>query len=40
MIDHRLRSMPVIDSNQRLAGIISREDVMRAWQRSTGAGHR
>jgi len=40
MIDHRLRSMPVIDSNQRLAGIISREDVMRALQRSTGAGHR
>ena len=40
MIDHRLRSMPVIDSNQRLAGIISREDVMRALRRSTGAGHR
>jgi CBS-domain-containing membrane protein len=40
MIDHRLRSMPVIDSNQRLAGIVSREDVMRALRRSTGAGHR
>jgi CBS domain-containing protein len=33
MVDHRLRSMPVIDSDQRLAGIISREDVMRALQR-------
>jgi CBS-domain-containing membrane protein len=33
MVDHRLRSMPVIDSDQRLAGLISREDVMRALQR-------
>jgi CBS-domain-containing membrane protein len=33
MIDHRLRSMPVIEGDQRLAGIISREDVMRALQR-------
>lgn len=33
MIDHRIRSMPVIDNDQRLAGIISREDVMRALQR-------
>lgn len=33
MIDHRIRSMPVIDSDQRLAGIISREDVMRALRR-------
>jgi CBS domain-containing protein len=33
IVDHRLRSMPVIDSDQRLAGIISREDVMRALQR-------
>jgi len=32
MVDHRLRSMPVIDSDQRLAGVISREDVMRALQ--------
>jgi CBS domain-containing protein len=37
MIDHRIRSMPVIDRDQRLAGIISREDVMRALQQcSTG----
>ena len=33
MVDHRLRSLPVIDSDQRLAGMISREDVMRALQR-------
>ena len=36
MVDHRLRSMPVIDIDQRLAGIISREDVMRALRRCTG----
>jgi CBS-domain-containing membrane protein len=29
MVDHRMRSIPVLDA-QRLAGIISREDVMRA----------
>jgi CBS domain-containing protein len=33
MVDHRLRSMPVIDGDQRLAGMLSREDVMRALQR-------
>ena len=33
MVDHRLRSMPVIDADQRLAGMISREDVMGALQR-------
>jgi CBS domain-containing protein len=32
MVDHRLRSMPVINSDQRLVGMISREDVMRALQ--------
>ena len=36
MVDHRIRSMPVIDNDQRLAGIISREDVVRALQRSVG----
>lgn len=36
MVDHRIRSMPVIDGDQRLAGIISREDVVRALQRSVG----
>jgi CBS domain-containing protein len=38
MVDHRLRSMPVIDSNQRLVGIISREDVMGALQRCAAVG--
>jgi CBS domain-containing protein len=33
MVDHRIRSMPVIDDDQRLAGVISREDVMCALQR-------
>jgi CBS domain-containing protein len=30
MVEHRLRSVPVIDGDHRLAGIISREDVLRA----------
>lgn len=38
MVEHRIRSMPVIDSDQRLVGIISREDVMRALQRCVGGG--
>ena len=38
MVDHRIRSMPVLDGNQRLAGMISREDVIRALQRCIGAG--
>jgi CBS domain-containing protein len=33
MVDHRIRSMPVIEGDQRLVGMISREDVMRALQR-------
>lgn len=33
MVEHRIRSMPVIEGDQRLAGMISREDVMRALQR-------
>jgi CBS-domain-containing membrane protein len=36
MVDHRIRSMPVIDNGQRLVGVISREDVMRALQRCAG----
>lgn len=36
MVDHRIRSMPVINDDQRLAGIISREDVMRALRHCTG----
>jgi CBS domain-containing protein len=37
MVDHRLRSMPVIEGDQQLVGVISREDVMRALQRCVGA---
>ena len=36
MVDHRIRSMPVIEGDQRLVGMISREDVMRALQRCSG----
>ena len=35
MVDHRIRSMPVIENDQRLLGMISREDVMRTLQRCT-----
>jgi len=30
MVEHRIRSIPAIDSDNRLAGIIAREDVLRA----------
>ena len=30
MIDHQMRSIPVIDVDRKLNGIISREDIMRA----------
>jgi CBS domain-containing protein len=30
MIDHRIRSVPAIDSDHRLVGIIARRDVLRA----------
>jgi CBS domain-containing protein len=30
MVEHRIRSLPVIDRNSRLAGIIAREDVLKA----------
>jgi CBS-domain-containing membrane protein len=30
MVEHRLRSIPVIDGEEKLAGIIAREDVLRA----------
>ncbi len=30
MIEHRMKSIPVLDAGQRLAGIIAREDIMRA----------
>ena len=37
MVDHRLRSMPVIRDGQRLAGMIAREDLIRALQRCASA---
>lgn len=30
MVDHRMKSIPVLDARQRLVGIIAREDIMRA----------
>ena len=30
MVDHRIRSVPAIDSDHRLVGIIARRDVLRA----------
>jgi CBS domain-containing protein len=30
MVEHRIRSIPVIDGDHRLAGIVAREDVLRA----------
>ncbi|MET0705651.1 MAG: CBS domain-containing protein [Tardiphaga sp.] len=35
MVDHRIRSMPVMESDRRLSGMISRDDVMRALKRCT-----
>lgn len=37
MVDHRIKSVPVLDANQRLAGIIAREDIMRAVTESAQA---
>lgn len=37
MVEHRIRSIPVIDGGQRLAGIIAREDVLRALASSAAA---
>jgi CBS domain-containing protein len=36
MVDHRMKSIPVLDADQRLVGIIAREDIMRALARSAG----
>lgn len=30
MVDHRMKSVPVLDAGQQLVGIIAREDIMRA----------
>jgi CBS domain-containing protein len=36
MVDHRTKSIPVLDSRQQLKGIIAREDVMRALKKCAG----
>jgi CBS domain-containing protein len=33
MVNHRIRSMPVVDNDGHLKGIIARDDVMRALDR-------
>jgi CBS domain-containing protein len=30
MVEHRVRSIPVVDGDNRLTGIIAREDILRA----------
>jgi CBS domain-containing protein len=32
MVEHRIRSIPVMDDGHRLAGIIAREDILRALE--------
>ncbi len=34
MVNHRTKSIPVLDAEQRLVGIIAREDIMRALAES------
>ena len=36
MVDHRIRSVPAIDDDHRLAGIIARRDVLRALADCSG----
>jgi CBS domain-containing protein len=33
LVEHRVKSLPVVDREHRLVGIIAREDVMRAMER-------
>lgn len=35
LVKHRVKSLPVVDRCSNLVGIIAREDVMRAMERST-----
>jgi CBS domain-containing protein len=39
MVEHRIKSVPVLDAKQRLSGIISRDDIMRALARCASAGN-
>ncbi|WP_291858862.1 CBS domain-containing protein [Bradyrhizobium sp.] len=36
MVEHRFRSVPVIDGGHRLAGIIAREDILSALEACVG----
>lgn len=36
MVEHRFRSVPVIDGGQRLEGMIAREDILRALKTCAG----
>ena len=36
MVEHRFRSVPVIDSGHRLEGMIAREDILRALKACAG----
>src|SRR4051812_32289125 len=36
MVDHRIKSIPVLDAGQQLVGIIAREDIMRALAAGVG----
>lgn len=38
MVEHRIRSIPVMESDHRLAGIIAREDILRALESCAGNG--
>jgi len=38
MVDHRIRSVPAIDDEHRLAGIIARRDVLKALADCSGNG--
>ena len=37
MIEHKIRSIPAIDGDHRLVGIVAREDVLRALASSAGS---
>jgi CBS domain-containing protein len=37
MVDHRIRSLPAIDDEHRLAGIIARRDVLKALADCSGS---
>jgi CBS-domain-containing membrane protein len=37
MVDHRMKSIPVLNAEQRLVGMIAREDIMRALASAVAA---